>query len=416
MSDHPPIDSLARFATGLLPPQETVTVALHVASCTTCQAAATRPEPELGPGPEGEPTSPYAAAIRRVAERSGRRVARHQRASRRAPGLLDQLLELPTEEWDRAIRSSPRFHSYAFARQVLASSKAGWTEDPARSQRLAELALEVTNRLPHVEYGRRNLNDLRSKAWAFVANSRRIRGQFAEVPLMFGAASELLLEGSGLAADRAQLIGLTISYCIDTERFAEAEELSLEVEEIAGDLSSRSLEARNLIKVSRIDDLLGRYDRKLATAHRVERLLLDRRYEHLRGIFLVGLAYAMAQAGDPSDARSILASLDASFRTGERCIDWAHRDWVDGQVCRIMGDLDECFCLLRRSRRTFVEVGLPLRAAFVDLDLAETYIDLGHYECAVRLVSDALPLFVLHGLQRDISEALDIFRRAGGLG
>lgn len=386
-------------------------MALHVAGCKSCQAAATRPRL----GPEGEPVSPYAAAIRRVAERSAPRATRHERQRRRAPGLVDQILALPTAEWDRAIRSSPRFHSYAFARQVLSASKAGWTDDPARSQRLAELALEVTNRLSHVEYGRRNLNDLRSKAWGYVGNCRRIRGDFVEVPSMLGAASDSLLKGSGLVVDRARLIGLTMSYCIDTERFAEAEELSLEVEEIAGDLSDSTLKARNLIKVSRIDDILYRYDRKLEAAQKIERLLPDDNHGHLRGVFLVGLAYAKAQAGDRSEARSILASVDANFGIGGRRIDWAHRDWVDANVCRMMGDLVECLVLLRRSRRTFVKVGLPLRAAFVDLNLAETYVDLGQSERAVRTVSAGLPLFVLHGRQRHLLDALDLFRRAGGL-
>ncbi len=116
MTEHPPLETLRRFADGLLPPDDMATVAIHVAGCETCRKQAN--------GAEG-PSSPYAGAIRHVTGKASEREERFTNERRRAWSDLEQILALPTEKWNRAVRSSPRYLSYAFARQALAASEAG---------------------------------------------------------------------------------------------------------------------------------------------------------------------------------------------------------------------------------------------------------------------------------------------------
>ena len=415
VSTHPPIDSLARFATGLLPAQETVTVALHVASCPTCQAAATRPQPGLRPGPAGEPTSPYAAAIRRVAERSGRRAARHERQTRRAPSLLDQLLALPTESWDRAIRSSPKFHSYAFARQLLVTCRAGWTHDPKRSERLATLALQVANRLRSAEHGRRNLEDLRSRAWAHIGNCRSIRSAYTSVPDALQRSVEHLHAGTGNERDRAELLRVTCSYFAYMGWAEQAREVYSEGLDIAVDLRDKALQVSLLVHGGQIELTAGHPGRALFALSKAARIQRTFNNPGMTAILTKYRALMQAETEDPRRGLATFRSVDRGALAGLGKMDLARFAWGEAMIHRELGDLGRAIASLDAACRSLVEVPSPVNWGCACLDLAQLHLEIGQPDRSLRLVTETFPVFAFQGLEIEMLDALDLFRQAGGI-
>ncbi len=410
MTEHPPIDSLARFARGLLPPREMATVAIHVARCETCRTAATRPSIHPGTGP-----STYGEAIHRVARRAGHRATQHELAKKRAPGALDQILALPTEEWNRAIRSSPKYHSYAFAQYALRACKRDWTDEPRRGLRLAELALEVANRLPNSEHGRRNLNDLRSTAWAYIANSRRVLAHYAAVPENLAAAGEHLRTGNGLEVDRAAILGFTSSFLADTYRFTTAMALLDELDHMYRNLRDRHLQGKNLLKRGHFYYLQKNYTESATAYRRAAELLEAKREPHLEIAQKRGVAFSEAEVGDPALGLQLLQEAVAEPLHGIGSLDRSRFVWQEGRLNWRLGKPEPAIDALTRCRRTFLQQEIDIDIALVDLDLARILIDFGHPTDALPLTREALPILAFHGFAREVIRSLELFRRAGGL-
>ena len=412
MSAHPPIDSLARFAAGLLPGSEMVPVALHVVGCPRCRAATTHPTATT---PRGGPSSAYAEAIGRVARRSAARASRHARQRRRAPALLSRVLGLPPEEWDRVIRSSPRLHSHAFACQALTEARAGWTDDPGRSERLARLALEVADRLGTAEHGRRNLEDLRSRAWAYIANCRRLRSAYSSVPDALQAAADHLGRGTGDERDRAELLRFTGSYLVDMGWDAEASEVSAEGHSVATELGDTHLEVEYLVLMSKARWTSGDRDGAFELVRKAARRLRPDRDPRLGLILATSLALFQSEMGHPR--RALAAFRPPEPRQLASCghMDLARFAWAESMIHRRLGDLDRAVELLAAGRQAFVDSPSPVIYACATLDLAYVHLDLGQSARAVALAAEAFPLFAFQALQREMLETLDLFRRAGGL-
>jgi len=393
-------------------------VALHVVACPRCRAATTYP-PETLEAPPGSPTTglsgPYAAAIERVARRSVRRGVHQARERRRAPALVDRVLALPPDEWDRAIRSSPRLQSYAFARQALARSRAGWTDEPRRSERLAQLALEVANRLGAAEHGRRTLEDLRSKAWGYIANCRRLRSDYAAVPEALQAAADHLERGTGDERDRAVLLRFTGSYLVDTGRDEQATAVCFHGQEVAAELKDTHLEVEHLVLTAKArwlstdwDDAFGIL-RKAARRHRPEQ---DPRFAL---ILATTLALFESELGHPRRALAAFRRPEPSLLSRLGRMDLGRFAWGEAMIHRRLGDLDLAVALLSEGRQAFVDSPSPVIYGCATLDLADIHLDVGQSGHARALAAEAFPLFALQGLEREMLDALDLFRRAGGL-
>lgn len=385
------------------------TVAIHVARCETCRTAATRPSIHPGTGP-----STYGEAIHRVARRAGHRATQHELDKRTAFGALDQILALPTEEWNRAIRSSPRYHSYAFAQYALATCKATWSDNPHRSERLAQLALEVANRLSNKEHGRRNLHDLRATAWAYVANCRRIRSAYFAVPDALQRAAECLRSGTGDERDRAGLLSVTTSFLVSTGRFDETIAVCAEVEKLSRDLKAPVLQVKNLLLLSRLYDLESRPERALAITQRAGALLGAPGAPRLAALQRVNLALQQAEAGNPKKGLAVIRSIGAAQRQALSKLNRMRLTWTDATIRWKLGNLEEAVALLRGCRNGFEDAQTPCDAALVNLEMARIYIELGQTQQARKLSGEALFSFSCLGVERDTLLALDIFRQTGG--
>lgn len=412
MAKHPTIESLQRFADGLLPPDDMATVAIHVAGCDECRKRANGERLE---NQQDRETNSYAGAIRRIARKSTQRGARFNRDKRRAPSDLAKILALPTDEWNRAIRSSPRYLSYAFAQQALAASKAGWTDDPYLAERLAELGLFVADRLSNAEHGKRNLNDLRSRAWAYVGNCQRIYNDCSTSSTSFQQAVALHHAGSANGRERTKLISFLRSLVTDTCQHLEAFDLLDEIESRARHYKDHHELGRGLWARGKVHLEMSNADYAVPYLERSLRIFIN------HGDLLPSVnvrsspANTLINSGSPKDGLRIFSAISSGDRLRLGTLDRIRLDWLEAMALWKLGNPSLAAAELTRCRQELKQNRIAGDASRVSLDLARVWLDLGENEQAADAAFAALPALALRGHGHLSLQALDLFRRAGGI-
>jgi tetratricopeptide (TPR) repeat protein len=123
-------------------------------------------------------TGLYGAAFDCVAARLREHLDRVLRETREASILLEELLLQPRERRRERVRSEPRLWLLKVCEQLEAASRRAWAEEPATAVEMAELAVEVAERLDPRSYGEALVGDARALAWAYLGNARRIFSDF----------------------------------------------------------------------------------------------------------------------------------------------------------------------------------------------------------------------------------------------
>jgi hypothetical protein len=100
----------------------------------------------------------------------------YRREREGAPRLYAELIQHPIERNTLLVRNCPRFHTWGFCELLLHRSREQNFQDPAVGEGLALLAIEVLDHLDPSLYGAESLEDLRARAWSYVGNSRRVKG------------------------------------------------------------------------------------------------------------------------------------------------------------------------------------------------------------------------------------------------
>ncbi len=119
-------------------------------------------------------TGLYGAAFDRLAARLGAHVDRVLREAREASILMEELLLQPRERRRERVRSEPRLWLIKLCEGLEAASRRAGTADLATAVELAELAVEVAERLDSRCYGEALVGDAQALAWAYLGNARRI--------------------------------------------------------------------------------------------------------------------------------------------------------------------------------------------------------------------------------------------------
>src|SRR5262249_12532222 len=137
---------------------------------------------------------------------------------------------------------------------LLESARNSWSDDQSRAEHFAKLALGIANHLDPSQYGSGLINDLKARAWGYMANARRIYSDLRGAEAALIAAEGLLSEGSGDPLECARLLDLKASLRRAQRRFMEALELLDKVIGIYRRIHEVHLEGRALIKKALVHD------------------------------------------------------------------------------------------------------------------------------------------------------------------
>lgn len=402
MIGHPNRETLEAFLYGGLPDRETKDVLTHLLrGCARCREemeplatamfepgeSETALTPELDAAYDEAITSAFAAAV-------GERVETES---------LDRKVE-------RLLQGSPfpaeaGFWTPALCETLLERSRLRHGE-PAQMLQLTRLACEAADRIAGGGADAREAADLRSRAWAELANAHRVNDDLAEAEAAMLRAVELQAEGTGSLTLLARLADLSASLLCDQRRFAEAFRL--------------------------LDTAYGLY-RQYGDPHDAGRILI------MKGLYtgytgnpeegLQLLAQGLASIDHERDSRLVfytlhnillfrveLGELEAASRQLQRMrplyarhagpIELAKLRSIEGKIAAGLGDYAAAEALFREVRRDLDKAGLGYQAALISLDLAAVCLRLGKKAEVRRLVAEMVATFRAVGVEREAMAAM----------
>jgi tetratricopeptide (TPR) repeat protein len=328
-----------------------------------------------------------------------------------APGLLEELLALPPDGREAGLRSG-RFSTIAVCELLIERSFVEGFEDPARARELADLAVQVADRLDLLLYGRSVVQDFKARAWAYLGNARRLGSDLQGAEKALSLAEYFSEEGSADPLEEARILDLKASLLGDQGHLEAAAALLDVVVDIYEDIRDAHRQGRALISKGLILAYACRPEEGLGWIHRGLELI---RFEQEPRLVLMAnhnIAWCLTDCGRAEEARR---HLDGILPLYDRFSDpWTRLrlGWLEARIAAGLGRCEEAETRLQQLRRACVEQKLGYDASLVTLDLAGLYLDQGRTAEVRRLAEEALPVLLAQDIHREAMAALIAFQRA----
>lgn len=350
-----------------------------------------------------------AALGEEVAEGFRRRLAEartelaHRRAHRRAAALWARFQNLGPAERRGLIAGTRAYQEWAFCVRLCEESERAAAGDAAQALELAELALTVADGTDEDEAWRSRLH-----GWAllFVANARRVGGDFPAADTAFETAQILWEAGADLEGrlDPSRRFDLEASLRIKQDRFAEAARL---LDLAAGSCSRPPMAI--LLKKSNLQMDLGDHLGALLTLQE-GRIGLNARQDPKNWLVLhFNMAVCFWHLGRLEEAQALLPqarTLAAELGAGLRLVRVL---WLEGRIAAGLGNRNEAKAMLEQVRRELSASQIGYDTALITLELAILYLEEGRTGEVRTLARELAWLFSLQGVQQDAREAARLF-------
>jgi tetratricopeptide (TPR) repeat protein len=403
---------LARLLAGELTGGVRRAVVAHLFRCLRCEARLLEMLPER---PRG--TAPaYRGLVRRVwkgarAEMEGRKTqVQDERAA--AEELWRTLAPRSAGERQAAVEAEPRYATFGLFELMLERAREVIFEAPREAEERLSLALAVARRLDPDRHGPGAVEAALARVWAFLANARRVLGDFRGAEEAFEAAEEHLFRSWLDPLDEALVLELKALLRRGQRRFAEAFELIDEALALYREINEPHLQGRSLI----VKGLTFQYAGDPAAA--VECLR--------RGLFLVdpqkeprltvvahhNLIHCLTDGGRHAEAAALITEARPLWARLGRRLDLVRLAWMEAKVAHGLGRTAEAERLLLEVKGELASAGLAYDVALVSLDLAALYARAGRVAESKRLAAELLPIFRSREVHREALAALIAFQRA----
>jgi tetratricopeptide (TPR) repeat protein len=416
---HLTLVTLERFAASDLDPQGMVEAGRHLSSCTSCRERL-RGEVDGGSAvlarlarkgwPEDQP-SDYDEVFERLQIKAMERIQKVEVEREIAPRLADELLDLPPADQQRRIREDRRFRSAALAALLLDRSSLVQKEDLSRAEVIARLALEVASQIEPEDRNGILACDLQARAWAYIANSRRILCDFRTAETAIAKAESLLEEGSGDPLEKARVLDFKASLLRSLRRLDAALSTIDQVISIYRRVHESHRQGRALLSKAVILGHAGQQERGIALFFQALELIDAEREPRLVFVALNNLFVDLTESGRYEEARSLLPELRQSLDHGTQA-DRITELWAEAKLESGLGQEESAEVKLHLVRDEFLGNGLGYDAALASLDLALLYLGQGRTEETRHLAAEMHTIFVSREIHREALVALVFFQQA----
>jgi tetratricopeptide (TPR) repeat protein len=364
-----------------------------------------RPLPRIQPN--------YERILDRVLRSLEPQIRQAERERVEAPTLLAELLRHTPSRREILIRNARRFRSFSLGLLLLDQSREVGPDDPRGGEEWALLALHLTDFLAPEVYGRGLIEDIRARAWTFVANARRMAGNLLEAERAFETAEVHLRRGTRDRLERAQTLVFKATLRRVQGRFVEAERLlrrALSVWLCAGE-SRRAVEA--MVTWALVYQEHGEPERGIRLLREASALPAAVRDPRLALAIYHNLAVCLIDAGKFLEAKGVLLHNRDLYERLQVPGWLLRRRCVEGQLAGELGQTAEAETLLTGARDAFLEQGMIYDAAIATVGLAQLLLRAGRSADAEDLAREALAVFIGLGLERDAFAAYLLALRAG---
>lgn len=358
------------------------------------------------------PETDYTLILERSAATLRERQVWLDRERSESGALFVELARHRPEQQALVLRNSPRFRTWGLLETLLEQSQETLLASRAESERLAGLALQLAGRLDPDYYGESRLEDLRARAWSYVAEARRLRSDFTGAGEAFDRAHDHLRTGTGDALERALVLDREAALRRCERRLDEAKRLlrqSLEVFLENGEDQRAGLSLVHLAIVLRSE---GRPVRALSLLQEAQRRIGGSAEPRLLLVVRHHLIHSLAAAGRLMEGRGLLLKSRPLYRQFPDPWTQSHLRWLRGQIALGFAEMAEAEADLLGARQGFLAQESRYEAALAALDLATLYARQDRPAELRETAGAARETFRLLGLHPEIRAAESFLRQA----
>lgn len=334
-------------------------------------------------------------------------VPTESRAEARVETLYRRLMRMPAAGRRRLVREDEAFAHPELCRRLLTASGDRVFRDPVEALALAELTVELADRLGDLE--------LVLLARLELANALRVRGETGTAEREIRRAEALLAELGAPPQLEGRLCQVRSSLATVRHRFAEALELADRAVELFRRAGASKWESEALVGKSHLLSQAERPSDALRALREALPLLDPESHLRLFVIALHNLVNGLNALGYTIAARSLLADLQQLHERLGDPLNLLRFRWLEGRILRDLGQLGKAEEAFSEAQRGFVELDLPYNSALVALDLAEVYLQQSRSFKLRELVRGMFPIFQSRNVHREALAALILFRESVAL-
>jgi tetratricopeptide (TPR) repeat protein len=331
-----------------------------------------------------------------------------------ALSLYAELIQHPVERRTLLARNCSRFHTWGFCEFLLYRSREQNFQNPTLGESLALLAVEVLDHLDGSMYGCEPLEDLRARAWSYVANSRRVQTDFPGAEEAFTFAFSFLKLGTGDLMEKALVLDLKASLLTKQRHFSKALSLLQRSMAIFLDFGETHRAGRALVKMSSVHSLAGEPEKAISLRYRALELIDPAREPRLLLVAWHNLIEDLTETGQFMEAQKLLVKARPLYLKFPHPWFQNPRKWVEGKIARGLGQTAQAETLFLRVRDGFLLADAAYDTALVSLDLASLYAEQGRMAELKRIAEEMVPIFSSRQIHREALAALDYWRQAVG--
>lgn len=326
--------------------------------------------------------------------------------------LFRELEPHPVGRQLMVVRNSPRFRTWGLCEHLLRISWAARFDDSVRTVEFAELAVAVADNLDSEVYGRALVQDLRGRAWAYLANALRIRSDYAPAEEAFATAKRMLAEGTTDPLEKARLLELEAYLLGDLNRFEEAKRLFSRMAAIYRQLGDEHFLGAALAELGRIHGYIGDLDEGIHYIRQGLALLDPSAEPHRTLAARHNLIYQLQAGGQLQEALELVRETRPLYvHLGDR-LNLLRLRRLEGEIAQSLGHYTMAERAFLEARNGFIGQGMGHDAAEISLELAALYLSQNRTAETRQLAMQMLPIFQSRDLDQEVLAALIVFKQA----
>jgi tetratricopeptide (TPR) repeat protein len=326
--------------------------------------------------------------------------------------LLAELESHPPEREALILQNNPRFQTWGLLVCILDRSWSLNLQDPSGAERLAHLALLLTDHIDSSFYRTASIEDLRARAWAYIGNTRRLRSDLTGADDAFKTAAAHLRQGTSEPIERAMILDLEASLRRAQRRFGRAMTLLKRAYSIFLAAGDRHRAGRALVSMETILHDAGSPERGIPVLYQALDLIDPRQEPRLLLCVWHNLVDDLAEAGRAIEARRLFLKARSLYPQFPEAVTQNRRTWVAAKIARGLGQDRESESLFLEARQGFLSEDTPYEVALVSLDLAALYAEQGRTAELRQLAVEMVPVFSSRQIHREALAALSYWKQA----
>ena len=326
----------------------------------------------------------------------------------KAVELWERLCKYAHEARLAFVAEFPEFQIWSLSELLCHESASVASEDVPAALELAQLALEVAERIPGD-----NARKSRSRGYAhgYLGNVLRVQGDLRAARRSFALSDQEWKAGEGCPGDllsEARLLGLKSSMLRAERRLPEA----LRLLDRALEISGPEIQGRLLIKQARVYSEQGDLSVAIGLLEEAVPVVDEDREPRLWLCLRHNLLDYLSKVERFEEAEELLPEVRAlSAKLGKE-LDRIRLRWAEGRIAAGLGRTQQGIDLLTQVRAEFVSRTMWFDAALVTLELAVVFLQQGRTDMVKTLAVHLAPIFKSNGVHREGLAALNLFRKA----